>query len=356
MAGSMKIYKDGVLVKTVDYLEELSTLPLYELPSLPNADPNAVMSVKGVNVEYHEALAIGRLVSGGSPYTPLDEGDNLWLYLNTSETDSVTLSGNRATQIDDLSGNDRHFVTGSKTTTDGPIGTGVLQNGENVFVFEKADKEYLTRGLMAFPEDGIMFQCVAASISDIRDTYAAVLSAGDRDVQLIDWQYDAGDGTEFLGQFKQEGSNTFGTGPIDKADGQFHIFTLMWHQGPSDYKMSVYIDGTLINEGALSGPPETPLDAYYFTNRDENSWLSGSFGGTVICTDVDAWQRVEGYWAHLYGIQDQLPADHPYKDSPPSSGGLSVYEDQSYMLESGDTYVFESGDTYIFEEQQEVIA
>lgn len=58
----------------------------------------------------------------------------------------------------------------------------------------------------------------------------------------------------------------------------------------------------------------------------------GAYGDHILVTSalsLEDRQRVQGYLAHKYGTESQLPVDHPYKDSPPTiAGGVvngSVY-------------------------------
>lgn len=97
-----------------------------------------------------------------------------------------------------------------------------------------------------------------------------------------------------------------------------------------------YLNGSLsvpssVTNGTLSSsgmdPTFTPAsnsDPLYLGMRFNPTGSSGNFGGTfaeVVFTpstlDTSTRQKLEGYFAHKWGMVASLPSGHPYKTSPP---------------------------------------
>ena len=57
---------------------------------------------------------------------------------------------------------------------------------------------------------------------------------------------------------------------------------------------------------------ENPIDA--------TKWPWGEAGRGVLPGDCtgDNWEKVEGYLAHKWGLTDNLPNNHPYKNKVPT--------------------------------------
>jgi len=58
----------------------------------------------------------------------------------------------------------------------------------------------------------------------------------------------------------------------------------------------------------------------YIGNDQNNAWTEGNIAEVIFCdeknSDADR-QRIEGYLAHKWGLEANLPAGHPYKNVAP---------------------------------------
>lgn len=90
---------------------------------------------------------------------------------------------------------------------------------------------------------------------------------------------------------------------------------------------SAYING--YEQGTKAYPASSwqwPADAYvsafrltFMTQNNPAVSMTGGLGEVIITQDVTADTRIkiEGYLAHKWRLEDQLPPDHKYKDKPP---------------------------------------
>lgn len=72
---------------------------------------------------------------------------------------------------------------------------------------------------------------------------------------------------------------------------------------------SVTSDGQEFRMGGFFVPPSTQYNEYGFIGEMV-------FSSTILSTDDR--QKLEGYFAHKWGLTGNLPGGHPYIDSPPS--------------------------------------
>ena len=133
-----------------------------------------------------------------------------------------------------------------------------------------------------------------------------------------------GDNDEFFGQVWM-GDNTKGKGsyPLDQPysttdlSNQWHIFEL--ELDPLNEQVSMYLNGRTIQQGAPMNY-KFPKDVEH-TFRLHANWIGSEFtdGYFAEFLVIPNYQRtkVEGYLAHKWGISDNLPGDHVYKDMAP---------------------------------------
>lgn len=96
----------------------------------------------------------------------------------------------------------------------------------------------------------------------------------------------------------------------------------------SDNIISGYKNGTEqgvnSNFGTFStnsnGGITPPLDSIWMgSNRGVDDFYDGAIGEAIVVLDYDFdnLQRIEGYLAHKWGLESNLPSDHPYKTVAP---------------------------------------
>jgi hypothetical protein len=89
---------------------------------------------------------------------------------------------------------------------------------------------------------------------------------------------------------------------------------------PSDDAAQIWLNGE-IDDVSHDDTPTTGHKVDSLGCREENDDIfKGKFGDVFYIVgnlSTDDRQKLEGYCCHKYGIEDQLPAGHPYKTSPP---------------------------------------
>lgn len=106
--------------------------------------------------------------------------------------------------------------------------------------------------------------------------------------------------------------------PVGGYESVFRIFTLSLNFTTGI--IEAFVDGTSVGSvNDYTTSINNSTNALAMTNHNLNQFVDGAVGEYTITTDVSAAQRQssEGYLAHKWGVQAQLPAGHPYKASPP---------------------------------------
>lgn len=83
-------------------------------------------------------------------------------------------------------------------------------------------------------------------------------------------------------------------------------------------------DGTKTNDGDVNNDANFRLGSSSTGGLDADMDVGEALIGTGTLTDSDL-QRMTGYLAWKWGLQDNLPSDHPYKNFPPTFTLPTVY-------------------------------
>jgi hypothetical protein len=79
-------------------------------------------------------------------------------------------------------------------------------------------------------------------------------------------------------------------------------------------------DGVLVNSTVGSSFASSPTNYVGGSSPGTQNHPGNIAEVVVVATAVDTAtrQRIEGYLAHKWGLEANLPVDHPYKDAPPT--------------------------------------
>jgi hypothetical protein len=115
-----------------------------------------------------------------------------------------------------------------------------------------------------------------------------------------------------------------------------------WLMYGSEYDESsgrkLFVDGSQVasdsKTGAISysGVSNSAIMAFFDGTRS----IIGELAEIVVLSRVaplDERQKMEGYLMHKWGLQENLPTEHPYKDAPPHTG--SVRRRRMMMMKRG---------------------
>ena len=242
------------------------------------------------------------------------------LWLDAADVSTITESGGAVSQWDDKSGNGRNAVQASSASR--PAYTTNALNGKNVLTLDGTD-DFMT-----------VAHAAALNVQFSPKTVAVVYkkSAGFRVLQKKNaggltadaWFFNDANFLSVAGCYTSYGSGNQNAWEI--AVNTWDGSTIKsWQNGTKLVATSVN-NGTLVN-GELD-PSFTPLsnaDPIYIGKRFNPGFssgiITGQIAGILICdtalSDADR-QKLEGYYAHLFGLTANLPNDHPYKTVGPT--------------------------------------
>ena len=247
-----------------------------------------------------------------------DFGDLKWsaqytstlLWLDASDTSTITESGGAVSQWADKSENDNHVSQG---TGSAQPSTGIRTvNALNVIDFDGDD--YLEKTSFPVPSSGNMAIFAVADIDDISIEHDAIFSMD----ATNDFQFDAANNSQFNGAIDQDGIGT----DVGLTGGPFESLSIynvnFDNTGSGVY--NAFIDGT---QRAVDTSYTNNLDVSQslkiMSNRSGANPIDGAFAECVIIEDCtsETRQQIEGYLAWKWGIESSLPTTHTYKSQKP---------------------------------------
>lgn len=249
---------------------------------------------------------------GGAEWTPAELGASLSLWLDADDASTITLNGSTVSQWNDKSGNEYHFA--QAIAANQPVySTGAL-NGKNVISIVSSDS--LTRDVIPFNDSGNNSLYIVGNRTGRTASYnvAVIISRAAARTRSILFEFGSGySGT--WGTF--DASVTQASGFVDA---EYKICELIADQATNAYQF--YQGGTDQGSGGrITTNTVFSSPTCYIGNDEYGSWTEGNIAEVIFCdeknSDADR-QKLEGYLAWKWGLEANLPADHPYKSTPPT--------------------------------------
>ena len=248
-------------------------------------------------------------------------------WFDASDTGSYTLSGSNVTAVTDKAGNATVTVNGTPNVTQ-------TLDGKNVFQFQSS--EDFTTDEFTQASNGNHWAIGVMQWNTRNDSQDSFWSTENNTASASskrDYAISAG-ASNFDGELDLDGlsSNRISTTIGNKQDFDSGIAQNTWVIigaifNKTGNQIAVRVDGldkfTPVND--YDNSLQTNMDLRIFRNR-ANERMQGQMaefftvadvpgtGGTDI-TDV---QKAEGYLAHKWGLQGNLPVSHPYKSLAPT--------------------------------------
>lgn len=246
----------------------------------------------------------------GAAWTPADTNTVAWYDASDTSTLTTNATGD-VSQMDDKSGNSNHIAQGTASLQP-TTGTRTL-NDLNVLDFDGGDTMIATP-----PVSAIDFTFIAVGQSDV-DANGAFFMMCDKDSQLI-----------FEGGVRYFASSQFGI--FTRNTQYYEAYASGYPNGSphiaggyfeSSTSRKLYVDGTLATTLTSSSTFSSAIDRFSigaYTDSSPGSYLNGLIAEVVCFTGgaTDTRQKIEGYLAWKWGLQDNLPGDHPYKSAAPT--------------------------------------
>jgi len=245
----------------------------------------------------------GTLFGGPKLWRPDELGGSLALWLDAEDTSTITLNGSNVSQWDDKSGNNRHVT--QATASNQPTYTTAGLNGKSIITFDGTGDGLTLASEVSIPRDMVSVSkghgyLYSGNISDQRILYT---SSGN----VLYWDTAIGSPNNLT---------VTGRNATDTFIEQYTAENLDWEiylNGSSAANGSVssaWVADNEMNQIGLKWNPATGVSTWtgYFA---EIVWT-----GSVMST-ADR-QKLEGYLAHKWGLEADLPSGHPYKSTPPT--------------------------------------
>ena len=231
-------------------------------------------------------------------WNPSMLGPALWL--DAADASTITLNGSTVSQWSDKSGNGRHLAQATNTAQPAYISSGL--NGKNVIRLDAGDS--LSNEVVNLPVGSsarTMYTVYTPSSLSITNDILAqgVTSAAGRWFRLQFRPSPAGD-PYFAGYVQDLTDSTFPT-LTTKIGG-------VTYDGTTG---TLYRNGSQIAQNTLA------------LNTDGNRLFISMIGDMAEAVfvprslTVTERHKLEGYLAHKWGLEADLPADHPYKNYGP---------------------------------------
>ena len=263
---------------------------------------------------------------GSAPWSPASD-ITAAAWFDASDTGSYTLSGSNVTAVTDKKGN-------ATVTVNGTPNVSTTLDSKNTFTFSGVGEDFTTDEF-AQASSGNHWAIGVMQWNTRNDSQDSFWSTENNTVSLSskrDYAISAST-SNFDGELDLDGlsSNRISSTIGNKQDFSSGIAQNTWVIlvaifNKTGNQIAVRVDGTdaftPVND--YDNSLQTNMDLRIFRNR-ANERMGGRMaeffsvasipgtGGTDI-TDV---QKAEGYLAHKWGLQGNLPVSHPYKSSAP---------------------------------------
>jgi len=243
------------------------------------------------------APVTGLIGEGAAAWTPA-QLSGLALWLDADDSDTITLNGTDVSQWDDKSGNGYHASQAVAAAQPLYVASGL--NGKGSVEFD---------GVNAL---------MPISFTDANSAPITLILAGRLDVALQ---------TSYIIDFENQRRVFTTSGDI--FDGAWSFASnsttgnmLLQFSASTAEGNEVYRNGVRISP-ARSGSDSFSTGIVMLGGRHTNS--TQNFDGLMseivmvrAVLSVSDRQKLEGYLAHKWGLEANLPADHPYKSTPPT--------------------------------------
>ena len=252
---------------------------------------------------------IGRPNSRKTLWSPSLISTSLWL--DSLDASTLTVSGANVSQWSDKSGNARHVSQG--TSTQQPLydgSPGLIFDGSNDFLQSTAS---ITSGTYSGA-----FTLIYAATRTKADG-GCILT--ERTTALAGSFFWTGTSPYYI---SSDGTNAASNTTISQSD--FNALStsggIVVHQHLSGARDTLLLNGSEVTVTAGTGSNITGANGFRVGRREgtnTNYWGGRIYEIIAVAETLSASTRetLEGYLAHKYNLAAGLPAQHPYKTSPP---------------------------------------
>lgn len=275
----------------------------------------------------------GTIFGGARLWRPPELGTALALWLDAEDASTITLNGSTVSQWSDKSGNSRHFT--QATAASQPTYNATVLGGKPALTFD-GTSDFMSAGDTL--DVGVNGLTIMSVVKYETNNQSGVIIGKTR--------FAAGAGRYAL--YRSLVNGLFGTGEmfatalvspetystyaplVSDSSTNTKIFGLGWDRSPGAVR--IWDNGTNTatasytgDDNNLNSADELWIGAYQngtgTAPPTPASYLNGQIAEIVIALPTSPSndrQRLEGYLAWKWRLESSLPADHPYKNSPPT--------------------------------------
>ncbi|MBT8037962.1 MAG: M6 family metalloprotease domain-containing protein, partial [Verrucomicrobiae bacterium] len=251
-------------------------------------------------------------LSEAQPWTPAETTTALWL--DADDASTFTLNGGNVQEWRDKSGNARH--AGQTTPSSQPADTASGLDGKHVVSFD-GSSDYLNFGTGLDFMSGASHSAfiVLADVTNYSDIYGAASGGSGANSLHVGFSNSSGYRMNYWG-------HDYGPSVTSNFVATGSIVNYIWDVGSPK---QIFANGSLEGSGHNALAPGTMSGGGRISNVVGHGYLGGKIAEIVIVSgSVSQADRelLEGYLAHKWGMEGNLPSGHPYKTAPPGGAGM----------------------------------
>lgn len=259
-------------------------------------------------MKHYIERGLGEFSFTAEGWTPAQITTALWL--DADDNSTITLNGSNVSQWNDKSGNERHAT--QETAVNQPEYTTAGLNGKNVVTFGGNDYFLLSNDIVSSPST-IVVVFKFNNFNDVNPRIYDIKKSG-QSLQLIRDGATTSIGTKnTVWQPSNAGTKWHSSQTTDPE-----IIAINFENAST----VLSLNGTLsTNTGSTNiGPGGVYSTLGVRADLVSSTYLNGFISELVVVDtslSISDRQKLEGYLAHKWGLADNLPVNHPYKNSPP---------------------------------------
>jgi hypothetical protein len=240
-------------------------------------------------------------------WTPAAISTQSWY--DVSDSSTLTITNSIVEEIRDKSGNNLNLTANSASDKGHALISSDLNGLDTVYIDGDDGYNANTSYSVAAGNLQAFILTKVETVDNFNDSILA--SAG----TIPNWQLNAASANQFRAQVNSQGGST----PAASADfsSNYRIFNAFFDWDNKVIKS--YVDSVVVGSATYSTQLSSNQLLRVYTNRGNSVMPEGKIAEIILCNDVSDTirEKIEGYLAHKWGLQSNLPDTHLYKRVPP---------------------------------------